>query len=188
VAEADQNDVSVAAGEGFRLVRPIPPGGRAFHAAFSLPVNNGNVAWALDLPIGAYESQLAIEQIPGMTVQTPPSVHGEPRAVPQGPTFFVIEPISILPKHSMELSISGLPSPPAWRWWVSHVVGVLVIGVMLAGIGFALLRKQPERAAGQDASGARRQKLLDELVELERTGGSPKRREQLLAELEQLWS
>jgi hypothetical protein len=34
---------------------------------------------------------------------------------------------------------------------------------------------------------ARRQKLLDELVALERTGDNPKRREQLVSELEELW-
>jgi hypothetical protein len=187
VAESDQSEVAVAAGEGFRLIRPIPPGGRTFHAGFSLPVKDGRVGWALDLPLGAYESQLVIEQIPGMTVHTPPRVAGETRTVPQG-TFFVIEPISIQPKQSMEMSIEGLPSPPAWRWWVSRIVGVFVVGVMLAGIGFALQRKPPERATARAAHQARRKRLLDELVELERTGENPRRREQLLGELEQLWT
>jgi hypothetical protein len=35
---------------------------------------------------------------------------------------------------------------------------------------------------------ARRSQLLDELVELERKGEGGKRKEQLLAELEQLWT
>lgn len=188
VAETDQNEVAVAAGEGFRLIRPIPPGGRPFHAGFSLPVEDSHVAWALDLPLGAYQSRLLIEQVPGMTVRPQGNMQGETRTVPQG-TFYVIQPITILPKQSMAMAIDGLPSPPVWRRWVPRVVGVLVVGVMLAGIGFALIRKPPAGAAGATAAReARRQRLLDELVALERTGENPKRREQLLGELEQLWT
>jgi hypothetical protein len=187
VAESDQSEVSVAAGEGFRIMRPIPPLGRTFHAGFSLPVEGGEVAWALDLPLGAYQSQLVIEQTAGMTVQTPPNVRGETRTVPQG-TFFVIDPISILPKQAMVMTIAGLPSAPAWRTWVPRIVGSLVVGMMLAGLIFALWSRPRQHATPPGAArDARKQRLLDELVDLERTGGSAKRREQLLGELEQLW-
>jgi hypothetical protein len=184
VFDPDQSEVAVAAGEGFRIIRPIPPGGRVFHGGFSLPVENGKVAWALDLPLGTYESELIIKKTPGMTVQTPPSVNSETRTVQQG-TFVILGPISITPKQSMALSIDGLPSTPAWRRWVPRIVGVLVVGVMLAGIFFGLLHKQPRAATA--SSDLRRQRMLDELVELERAGGNPKRREQLLDELEDLW-
>jgi hypothetical protein len=189
VFDPDQNEVAVAAGEGFRIVRPIPPGGRAFHGGFSLTVEAGQVAWAWDLPLGSYQSELDIRQTAAMTVHTPSNVHGETRTVPQG-TFFVIDSITIKPNQSMAMSIDGLPSPPAWRWWVPRIIGVLVVGVMLAGIFFALARRQPERTSSvaSVASEARRQRLLDELVELERNGGSPKRREQLLRELEEHWA
>jgi len=58
--------------------------------------------------------------------------------------------------------------------------------VMLVGVGLALSRPAAKAAAVSSAA-ARKKKLLDELVELERTGGSAKRKEQLLAELEGLW-
>jgi len=185
VFDPDQNEVAVAAGEGFRITRPIPPGGRAFHGGFSLIVEAGKVDWALDLPMGSYESELDIKQTPGMTVHTQANMAAETRKVPQG-TYFLIDPISITPKQAMVMSIEGLPSPPAWRWWVSHIVGVLVVGVMLAGVVFALTGKPPVRAATTSVD-ARRQRLLDELVELERSGANPKRREQLVSELEELW-
>jgi len=187
VFDPDQDEVAVAAGEGFRVIRPIPPGGRMFHGGFSLSVENGKVAWALDLPMGAYASELHIKQTPGMTVHTPPNVKGELQTVPQG-TYFVLAPISITPKQAMVMSIDGMPSAPAWRTWGPRIVGILVVGVMLAGVAFALMRKQPARVAVGATSETRRQKLLDELVELERSGGNPKRREQLLGELEDLWS
>jgi hypothetical protein len=187
VFDPDQNEVSVVAGEGFRVIRPIPPGGRMFHGGFSLPVEAGKAAWSLDLPMGAYESEIDIKQTPGMTVHTPPNVTSESRTVPQG-TYFVLAPISITPKQAMVMSIEGMPSPPAWRWWVTHIIGVLVVGVMLAGVVFAVVRTPGQGvSSAKAASEARRQKLLDELVELEQTGSNPKRREQLLGELEQLW-
>ena len=105
-------------------------------------------------------------------------------------TYGVLRPITIAPHQSMAMSISGLPSRPAWRARVQAIIGVLVVAVMLAGIAFAMLGRRSGSAdrSAQASGAARRQKLLDELVELERTGGSPKRREQLLDELERLWS
>lgn len=185
VGDADQAEVSVSPGEGYRIIRPIPPGGRTFHGAFSLPVESGKATWALDLPLGTFDSELVIRQTPGMVVHTPPSVQGESRTVPQG-TFYILSPIRIQKGQSMVMSIEGLPSRPAWRGWVQGAVGILVVGMMLAGVLVALFaRRRPEEADPGDE--ARRQRMLDELVELERSGANPKRREQLLAELERLW-
>jgi len=185
LADSDQAEVAVAPGEGYRIIRPIPPGGRPFRGAFYLPVEAGRASWALDLPLGAFESELVIKQAPGMSLQTPPTVHAESRTVPQG-TFYLLASITIKRGQSMAMAIDGLPSHPRWRGWVQGIVGVLVVGVMLTGLGAALLARRPEQAADAEAE-ARRQRLLDELVELERSGANPKRRDQVLAELEQLW-
>jgi hypothetical protein len=183
VAEQDQGDVAVVDGEGFRIARPLPPFSRVFHGTFSLPVKDGTVSWRLDLPYGAFNSGMEIKQVPGMVVQTPPGVQGETATVPQG-TFFVLPEVNILPKQSMVMTISGLPRQPGWKIWLPRIVAVLVLLTMLGGLGFALLRsKGPTDAERQ----AKRQKLLDELVELERAGKQNKRREQILTELEQLW-
>lgn len=189
VFDPDQNEVAVAAGEGLRIIRPLPPVvGRTFHGGFSLPVEGGNVNWALDLPMGSWQSELVLRQTPGMSVHAPPNAATETRTVAQG-TFILIGPISIGPKQSMVMSVAGLPSPPLWRTWVSAIIGVLVVVVMLGGVGLALFGKNTAGASASTLAGAaRRQRLLDELVELERSGGNPKRRDQVLAELEELWS
>lgn len=190
VAETDQADVAPVPGEGFRIVRPIPPGGRPFNGAFSLSVVDGNVEWDWDLPMGSFDpmgsfySQLIIRQTPGMLVHTPPGVRGESRTVPEG-TFYLISPIQIRPMQSMAMSIEGLPSPPAWRTVLPGVVGVFAVAMMLTGLYFALRR--PRTAAPTAGHATRRQRLLDELVELERTGANPRRRDQLIRELEELW-
>jgi hypothetical protein len=188
VAEKDQGDVALEPTQGFRIVRPIAPGRKTWHGAFSLPVEDGKATWALDLPFGAFNSGMEIQQVPGMTVQTPPGVDGRTMTVPQG-TFFVLPQISILPRQSMVMSIAGLPAAPAWRVWLPRIAGVLVVLLVLAGIAFALFRTGPTEASTAERT-ARRRKLLDELVELEKDGQggkSGKRKERILAELEKLW-
>ncbi|HTR53776.1 MAG TPA: carboxypeptidase-like regulatory domain-containing protein [Kofleriaceae bacterium] len=186
LAEQDQADVAVAQGEGFRIVRPLAPGGRRFLGGFNVPVDGGKIDWALDLPFGAVQSGIEITQIPGMSVQTPSGVTGRVENDSRG-QWYVLAPISILPKQSMQMTITGMPSPPGWTKWVPRVLGLLVVGGLVAGLALALALK---RAPAKTGKGGRRQKLLDELVELERRHGSeadPERREKLLAELERLW-
>lgn len=185
VAEEDQGDVAVVPGEGFRLIRPIPPGQKQFLGAFSLPVSDGGVAWNVDLPFGSFNSNMKLQWVAGMKVDTPPDVDGRTMTIPQG-TFFVLPQINILPNRSMVMTITGLPQPPTWKRWMPRIVGALVVMILLGGIGAAVFRDRDK----EEARAARRQQLLDELVELERsgaTGKAAKRREQILAELETLW-
>ena len=185
IAEQDQGDVSVAQGEGFRIARPLPPGGKDFHSAFSLPVEDGTVKWSLDLPMGTFDSEIDILQTPGMTVQTPPSVKTQSVDDPRG-TFLVLPRLSILPRQSMEMTFSNLPTQPAWKIWAPRVVGALTVLIMLVGLGFALARTSAARAQSHERA-AKRAKLLDELVGLEPGGKSDKRRAQITDELESLW-
>lgn len=185
LAPEDQGDIAVAPGEGFRIVRPLPPGQRSFVGGFSLPVSHGEVSWNLDLPFGALDSGMEIRQTPGMQVQTPPGANGQTVTVPQG-TYFVLSPISIMPKQSMVMTISGLPSLPGWRVWLPRIIGGVVVIVMIGGVTIAIRRKNPDTASTADRD-ARRQKLLDELVELEKAGKDGKRRDQVMRELEKLW-
>jgi hypothetical protein len=184
VAESDQADVGTDPVEGFRIIRPIGPGSKQFHAGFSLPVDAGEVNWSLDLPYGTVQSGIQIREFPGMTVQTPPNAQGQSRTIPQG-TFYLIDPISIPPNQSMKMSIHGLPAAPAWRLWAPRVLGLTVVMMMLGGVWFALFHK---KGGVVHDLGVKRAKLMDELVELERTGSKDKRRkEALMAELETLW-
>ena len=58
--------------------------------------------------------------------------------------------------------------------------------MMIVGVTVAIRRRKPD-AASAGSREARRGKLLDELVELEKSGKNEKRREQVTRELEQLW-
>lgn len=186
VAEKDQGEVALVPGEGFRVIRPLPPGNRTFHGAFSLPVDDGDVTWRLDLPFGAFNSGMEILQAPGMTVTPAGNIKGQVMTVPQG-TYYVLPQISILPRQSMVMTLTGLPQQPGWKVWLPRILGGLVVVVLLVGLVAALARKRDETHREREV---RRQKLLDELVELERSGApgkAAKRREQIMAELESLW-
>jgi hypothetical protein len=184
VAPADQNDVAVSAGEGFRIMRPIPPGGRKFRAGFSLAIDQGDVSWTWPLPLGTWQSGMEIRQYPGMNVRLPAGVTGETRMATTGEPWFVIDNITIDRKKSMVLTITGLPAAAAWKLWAPRVVGILVLLTIFAGVTLAFMRKPVAAAADTEA---RRAKLMDELVELERAGKDNKRKEQILVELERMW-
>ncbi|MBA3821500.1 MAG: hypothetical protein H0X17_21635 [Deltaproteobacteria bacterium] len=188
IGDEFQADVSVAQGEGYRILRPLAPGPKQFEAGFSMITDDGRVDWSLDLPLGAFQSSLQIREVEGMEVNLPPGVTGEVQTFRSGTRWFVIDDIMIPTNQSMVLSISGLPSHPTWKKWLPRIVGLTVIAMMLGGLAYALFgtsrSRQPATAPNHPS---RRAELMTELVELERSGADPKRRDQVLLELERLW-
>ena len=193
VAEMDQTDVAVAPDEGFRILRPLAPGQKQFHAGFSLPVEAGTVHWSMELPFGAFETGIQLRVLPNMVVTPPAGFAVDTRRTQDGSDAFVIDHsvndsngngITMMPGTPMELTISGLPAPPSWSRWAPRILGILVVATMLAGLGFALRRRGPTADPRRDS---RRARLMDELVEIERSGKDKGRREAILAELERLW-
>ncbi|HEY4242481.1 MAG TPA: hypothetical protein VGM88_21835 [Kofleriaceae bacterium] len=193
VFDPDGSEVAVAAAEGLRIVRPIPPGGRTFHAGFSLPVKGGDVTWNLDLPLGTFQSRLEIRKTPNMTLDTGGTRKPKEAKGNDGTPFYVMENITILPGQSMQMTLGGLPTVPAWRSWIPKVLGLLVVVALLAGLGLALSRRSgedDEEPVSDAAREARKQQLLDELVALRRKPESDDtqiRIEAVTQELEQLW-
>jgi len=184
IAEEQQGLASIAPGEGVRLVRPLSPGRTQFTVGFSLESEGGELDWKLDITQNLYQAGMEIRLYDGMTV-SPRGAQGRAAKGRDGSQWFVLEDINIRAGHSMEMKITGMPAQPAWRIWVPRLVGLLVVSMLAAGIALALLRRPAPAAPA--AGGKRRAALLDELVELDRTGKGPERREQVLAELERLW-
>jgi hypothetical protein len=184
--KADQADVAIDQAEGFRIMKPLGPGKKMFTGGFSLPVSNGGVEWALDLPYGAWQSNLNILQFPGMSVKLPGGTSGRQMQTESGQPIYSIPDIQIEPGHSMALSIHGLPAAPLWKKWVPRFVGLAVICMMVTGIVMAVLVGRRRGVVDPDR-GSRRAKLLEELVAIDRGSKDNKRRDAVLAELEKLW-
>ena len=187
VGERFQNEVSVAQGEGYRIVRPLPPGWTEFEAGFSMRTEDGELHWHFDLPFGAFQSILQIRHFPTLDIELPEGVTGSRHIGQSGTEWFRIDDIMIPTNRAMVMTLRGLPSHPAWKKWVPRAVGIVVVLMMLGGIVFAVMRKPTAAEAAASATAKRREELMAELVELEKTGADPKRREQVLAELERVW-
>ena len=188
VSAANQAEVAVEQGTGFRIMRPIPPGGTKFRAGFSMPIEDGKVDFKFDLPLGTMRSQMRIRQTPGMTVALPPGLTGETRTIDTGEQWYMINDIRVDRGGAFAITVSGFPSEPAWKTKLPRILGVLVLAMIIGGVAFAIARK-PTAVAPADL--ARREQLLDELVALEKRGiESTKdrdRREKLIEELERTW-
>jgi hypothetical protein len=184
VGDEFQAEVSVAPGEGFRILRPLPPGSTQFEAGFSLKSDEGDIHWHLDLPLGAFQSMVQIREFPNLDVELPQGVTGDWQTGRSGTKWFTVDDIMIPTNKSMVMTIHGLPTHPAWKKWVPRFVGILVVLIMIGGIVFAMMRK---RSPDEAITEARKRELMDELVELEKTNTDSKRREQVLSELERMW-
>jgi hypothetical protein len=128
---------------------------------------------------------MEIRQSDGMKVTLPPGITGETRTASTGEQWFVIDTITVERGQPLQLTISGLPADAAWKTVVPRIVGLLVLVLVLGGIGFALF---VPKAPPKPDSEARREKLLEELVALDRDGKQDtRRRAQIVDELERLW-
>ncbi len=91
------------------------------------------------------------------------------------------QPTLIVPHERWAFTLGGLPQPPAWSRYAKAITGLIVLIILGVGIGFAMIRRSS--AAG---SRARYGQLLDELAALDEQGAGGARRDQLMAEFENL--
>jgi hypothetical protein len=186
VGEEDKGKVAPDPGYGFRVRRPLPPGGFKFQAGFSMPIIDGTVTWNLDLPWGTDDSAINLLDSPGMTVDFPPGATSRYKRASDGSKWLQIGGITIESQHSLVMAVHGLPIPPAWKTWTPRIVGLIVLLLLVVTVWLTIkTRKAP--VGVRAATSAKIQSLLDELVEIERKGQTGRRKDKILGELEKLW-
>lgn len=189
VTEEDAAEISPVPGEGLRLLRPIPPGGKQFIAGWSMATKGGEVTWDLSLPFDLIESGMEIIQPPGSSVELPPGAQGRTMDTQRG-AYFILPDISIRANQRMVMRIHGLPSAPAWKTWAPRAAGALVLLIILGGIVHAFRGRPADEGDDEHAKRAANQKqidaLMEELVALE-ASPDEERRAEIMAELEKLW-
>lgn len=186
VGDDDKQKVAPDPGYGLRIRRPIAPGGMQFQAGFSLPIVDGVATWNMDLPYGAESSTINLLDAPGMKVDFPDGATSRYRQGQNGSLWLSISGIDIASGHSLQMTIRGLPVPPAWKTWTPRIVGLLVLVLLVATV-MLTVRARAQPAGLRAAASAKIQSLMDELVELEQKGQGGRRKDQILAELEKLW-
>ena len=183
--------------QGFRVLHPIPAWGMTFHMAFSMPIHDERVDFDMPLPLGINDSLIDVRKWPPDVKVTPPTgMQGLQTgdADDHGRKYFVMQNMLLMPLvpgtvPHLRFSIDGLPSPATWKQWAPKIVGLLVIAMVLAAAGIAIgaaMRASKTRAGEAAGRRARIDALYDQLVAVEQTGAGEARREEIIAELEDL--
>ncbi len=188
VTEEDAADISPVPGEGLRILRPLPPGGKQFIAGWSMIAKGGEVTWDLALPFELVSSGMEIIQPPGASVELPAGVRMEMAHVARG-SYAVLPEISIAANQRMVMHIRGLPTAPVWKTWAPRIVGGVVVVILLGGLVLAFRGRKAEGDDAGDAAAATQAKIDELMEELVALDGSPdeERRAEVMAQLERLW-
>jgi hypothetical protein len=136
-----QERVKVDATRGLLWRGVIPPGDIDFRAGFSLPIDDGTVDFDWPLPMGAFDSDLNLQNVLGMRVELPAGVHGKLARTKNGQELYKISDIGIRPNTRMVLRTTGLPQEPAWRRWVRWAVGGVVLSLVSLATVVALAQR-----------------------------------------------
>jgi hypothetical protein len=142
----------------------IPPGQKSFIASFALPTEGGRVDFAMPLPVGAIQSQMVLEDIPGMRIEAPAGVDKETRTS-EGKKFVLLTGIERRPGEELSFRVAGLPQAPGWRSWVRRGVGLVVLGLLGWGV-FSIARSRGTRSRAEELE-SEREELLQALTQLE---------------------
>jgi hypothetical protein len=142
----------------------VPPGTKAFIATFALPTDGGKVDFDMPLPHGAIQSQLVLEDLPGMKLDLPAGIERDTRSQ-QGRKFVLLGGIERRPGEQLAFKIAGLPQAPAWRKWVRRGAGLAVLG-LLGWALVAIVRGRRGKSREEELE-AEREELLQALTQLE---------------------
>lgn len=151
----------------------VPPGQRDLTLQWSLPVVDGAVDLELPVPLGAYQSQIFLEKLPGTVLTPPAGTKTQVKRLDGGREFDVVSPIQVQPGGTVKLRVTGLPERPMSDVAVRAGVSLIVLAFLLLAAWLAI--RPPPRApvqkmaqARKDELRARREALYEELVRVER--------------------
>jgi hypothetical protein len=174
VREQDATRIKVDKDVGFVWRSAFPPGQRSFVGSFAVPVDDGRADISMPMPYGAIDSQISFLALSGMQVR---SRQGNPprlRELDGGAKFNVLSGLAIQAGDRLEVSVEGLPQPPAWQAVAEAAVGIFVLAMIALGVvGVFAGRWRGGGAASADVADLqglvlRRERLYERLVRLEK--------------------
>lgn len=143
------------------LSGPFPPGPSAFQIAFRLPIASTlrlRVRW----PAPVEGILVAAEKAPGMSLASP-QLSGIREGDSNGQVFVVGTGGRLNEGETLELTIAGLPAPPAWPFWAA----VVSTAAALLWVAWALTGAAPDRSGERKALLAERERLLTAIAALD---------------------
>jgi hypothetical protein len=90
------------------ITRPLPPGGTPFEVSFELPISDGKIAVSWPLPLGLFQSTLAIERTPDGVFTPPAGQQAEELESDKGETFWVIKNLTLSAGTPLTFAATGM--------------------------------------------------------------------------------
>ena len=134
VADEYAQLVGVLDNEGFLWRKSLAPGSNVFLGSLGLSSHEGALSTQFPMPFGAIEGTFFIQEWPGMTVVTKPSISPRTHETSIKTKFSMYDQISLIPGESFEISMSGLPLAAPWIYWSKLFAGLSAIVIVLIGI------------------------------------------------------
>ncbi|MGE5245423.1 MAG: hypothetical protein ACM3SQ_14445 [Betaproteobacteria bacterium] len=179
-------------GTRLRVQGPFAPGRTFVQVAYELPVSGGSIQFDQEFPAALQQMALIVKKVGG-TKLTSPQVSAQQDMSADGETYIAATGPAVAAGNPITIKLDGMPHHSTTGRWTALL---LAIAILVAGV-WALTR--PENREAQIAERkrlvARRDKLFNELVRLEREHrqgrGDPSRytarREELVGALEHLY-
>jgi hypothetical protein len=159
-------------GDMLTIIGPFPPGKTVAQVGFSLPQARESIAIRQAWPAAMAQVFVAVEQIGGVQMSSAQVTDSREMTTEQGAVFIMGTGGRINPGQELVINLSGIPAHSRTPRNVALALVALIFG---AGAWFAF-RPAAADVAQDDRLRARRDKLMNELVALER-----KRRQRPLA-------
>jgi hypothetical protein len=169
---------------------PFPPGSTHVQLGTAFTVTSGSFDLVQRFPAAMTDYAVIVKKV-GETTMSSAQLAGQQVIPAQGETFIGAEGTPVAAEQPLTVSLTGMPhhSPAPRRTALTVALGIVLVGI------WAATRKHDDpatRDSGRRRLLARREKLLADLVRLERDErGDPRyrtRREEIVAALENIYS
>jgi hypothetical protein len=181
------------AGKQVEVSGPFPPGTTLLQFAYTLPYSSSTLTVRQTLPVQLAQVTVVAQKVGEMRLAST-QVAQQREMSSEGQTYILGQGPSIAPGGSVEFAFSGLPHHATWPRNVA--LGLVVLILLTGAFTSTRTRGTTTPEAARRALEIRREKLFDELVQLEqshragRLAAEPyaSRRQQLVTSLERVYA
>lgn len=168
---------ATAAGTIVSVAGPFAPGATMVQVAYRLPYEGGAFELNQAFPASFSAPNLAVRRLGGVTFQSPQFPQTR-EVTNEGQTYLVASGAPVAAGTPIVVTLDGVPHHPAWPRYTALALAVIILAAGAWGAS-SERRHTPERETARKQLQARREKLLNELSQLEqryRAGAIPEER------------
>jgi hypothetical protein len=166
---------------------PFPPGNTLVNIGGEIPQTSGTVEISQIFPAPVNEFALIVQKV-GNTAVSSPHLAQQREVAQEGEVYIAGAGTAVPAGQPLVVTVTNMPHHSTVPRWTALAIS---LGILIAGIVAAARPHNPAATRGAERKRllARRDKLMNELVRLERdqAGGHAARRAELVAALEHIY-